>query len=134
AVFGAGLALLAGAALAGAGPALAKSSVSIGVSTHAARVGQPVGVTATGGDDDYSSYTEVCIERLLTVNHRPTWTIVRCSAPTPGYAGGEALHMTLRYGTAQRSSLRAQLLQTDSRGGHRIGRQATPPVVVTITR
>lgn len=134
AVFGGSLALLTGAAAVAAGPALAKSGVSFSVSPRVAHVGQSVGVYAAGGDDNVSSYTEVCVERLVSVAGHSSWSVLRCTPPTPGYAGGERLHVALRFDRPQRVSLRAQLVRTDARGGHRVGRQATAPVTVTVVR
>jgi hypothetical protein len=93
-----------------AGPALAKSDVGLSVTPRVVHAGQSVHVSASGGDDAYSS-EELCLDAHPG---RAAWHTVRCVSDNRGTGG--PLPATIRLTHRGNESFRAQLLRL--RGPH----------------
>jgi len=122
------LGLIAAAVVAvAASPALAKSDIGLWVTPRVVHAGQSVHVTASGGDDAYSS-EELCLDAHPG---RAAWHAVKCVSEYRG-AGGPLLD-TIRLTRRGSESFRAQLLRLSGpHDRHRVVDRTSGTIVVTV--
>jgi hypothetical protein len=112
----------AGLVVAAAGPAFAKSSISLRATPRSVAVGQHIHLTATGASDDFGGMPmRLCVDE--EVGHG-SWRAVAC-----GREG--LLRASVRAGHPGEFAFRAQLLAVDSHG-HLLVDQTTPVVTVRV--
>ncbi|MEZ0111173.1 hypothetical protein ABH920_005188 [Catenulispora sp. EB89] len=93
-----------------AGPAMAKSDISLSAHSAKVRVGQTTRLSTTAGDDG-AQYQRLCVERQ---NGR-TWQVLRC---VNGGQDGVSLSLSVKITHSGRTTFRAQLFSTDAHHGH----------------
>ena len=110
-----------------ASPAFAKSDIGLSVTPRVVHAGQSVHVTASGGDDAYSS-EELCLDAHPG---RAAWHTVKCVSDNRG-TGGPLLD-TIRLTRRGKESFRVQLLRLS--GPHdrnRVVDRTSGTIVVTV--
>ncbi|WP_194899234.1 hypothetical protein [Catenulispora pinisilvae] len=95
---------------AAAGPAMAKSDMSLTAHSGKVRVGQTARLSAVAGDDG-AQYQRLCVER----QNGHSWQVLRC---VNGGQDGVSLTVPVKITHKGRTAFRAQLFSTDAHHGH----------------
>ena len=98
------------ALIAAAGPATAKSDMSLTAHSAKVRVGQTTRLSAVAGDDA-AQYQRLCVERQSGRG----WQVLRC---VNGGQDGVSLTVSVKITHTGRTAFRAQLFSTDAHHGH----------------
>ena len=93
-----------------AGPAMAKSDISLTAHPAKVHVGQTARLSSVAGDDG-APYQRLCVERQ---NGR-TWQVLRC---VNGGQDGVSLSVSVKITHSGRTNFRAQLFSTDAHHNH----------------